>query len=139
MHRWPALPGEASLGGTAERLAVPAALHQGTTGLLIGYGLAVLGLVMGFDWLRRRCGGCYGPCALGIPTMFGAAALWGIILWAGAHSFINLSKTATELFGVVFLLVSSAIVGTVFARVKSNVQHQRGTRLVEQDCGNSIW
>jgi len=110
---------------------VAGTLDHGSTALLIGYGLAVLGLLIGQRLAQAPARQTFRLPLLAIPTMFGAAALWGIIVWAGARSFARLSGAATELFGMLFLLVVSAIAGLAFARVESKVQHQRGTRLVD--------
>lgn len=112
-------------------------LAQGSTGLLIGYGLAVLGLLVGLRLAQAPSRQFLWTPIIAIPTMLGAAALWAIILWAGAESFGRLSNTATQLFGMLFLFVGSAIAGLAFMRVTSKVQHQRGTRLVDSTATRS--
>jgi type IV secretory pathway TraG/TraD family ATPase VirD4 len=68
---------------------------------------------------------------IAVPAMLAMGALWAIIQWLGAQSFAHVSRTATELFGMIFMFTGCAITGLVLARVQSKVHHQRGTRLVE--------
>jgi type IV secretory pathway TraG/TraD family ATPase VirD4 len=110
---------------------VPATLDGGSTGLLLGYGLAAFGLFVGLRLAQAPWRRMLWVPVLALPAMLGAAALWAGLLSAGAHSFAMLSRTVTELFGMLFLLIASAIAGLLFAQVKSKVQHHRGTRLVD--------
>jgi len=116
---------------------VPATLDQGSTGLLISYGLAVLGLVVGLRLAQAPLRQMVWIPILAVHTTLGVAALWAFVLWASPKSFASLSTTATDLFGMVFQLVGSAVAGLVFARVKSKVQHQRGTRLLDSTATRS--
>ncbi len=110
---------------------VTGSLDQGSFGLLIGYGLAVVGLVVGLRLAQAPLRQLLWIPFLALPTMLGVTALWAITLWAGAQSLSSLSMAARTLFGMVFLLVGSAIAGLLYARMRGKVRRQRGTQVVD--------
>jgi hypothetical protein len=110
---------------------VLASLDHGASGLLIGYVLAALGVVVGLRLARAPLRQMVRVPFLAVLVMLVAAALWAFILWIGAKTFASFSNTATELLGIVFMLGGSVIAGLVFGRGKSTEKHLRGTQLVD--------
>jgi type IV secretory pathway TraG/TraD family ATPase VirD4 len=66
-----------------------------------------------------------------LATLLGVGILWGFIVWAAAGFFAHLSRTVTELLGMIFLFAASAVAGKSWAHERSAAQHQRGTRLLD--------
>jgi type IV secretory pathway TraG/TraD family ATPase VirD4 len=106
-------------------------LAHGSSGFLLGYGLAAVGLVVGLRLAHAPLRRMLWTPVIALPAMLGLAALWAVIVWAGAVSFAHLPETVTELFGATFLFVGSAVTGLALARVQSKALHKRGTRLVD--------
>ncbi|HEV2702772.1 MAG TPA: type IV secretion system DNA-binding domain-containing protein [Steroidobacteraceae bacterium] len=110
-------------------------VDHGTAGLAFGYALAVVGLVLGLKAGQAPLRRFIWTPVLAIPTLLGAAVLWSVALSLGAQSFKALSPTATELFGMVFVVVASGVAGLAMARAQPGTRHHRGTRLVDSALG----
>jgi len=110
---------------------VPESLSHGTPAFLIGYALAAIGLVVGMRRAQAPLRKMFWVPVAALPVMLGVGLLWSLFPWVGAEPSGTVASTATDLLGILFMLVGSALAGLVFARVKSTTQHHRGTRLVE--------
>jgi type IV secretory pathway TraG/TraD family ATPase VirD4 len=104
---------------------------QGTAGLLVGYSLALIGIVAGFVAApvpRERW-----PLAplLAAPLAFAAAILWSLLLAAIPRLAPLIGPRATVLGGGALALVAG-VLGGILARRRSNAPRvARGTRVLD--------
>jgi type IV secretory pathway TraG/TraD family ATPase VirD4 len=102
-----------------------------TNQLLLAYVLAVAGLITGLRLAHAPRGKFLWTPVLAVPAMIGVSMLGSVIVWIAEKTFGALPPVITGLFGLVFFFVGSAAAAIVFARVKIQDNHQRGTRVVD--------
>jgi type IV secretory pathway TraG/TraD family ATPase VirD4 len=75
---------------------------------------------------------------LAVPLMLGLGLIFALLPSIASGSSGFLAHAATVVFMCTFLAVGSALAGLVFARAKSNVGHQRGTRVVDAPGARAV-
>lgn len=104
---------------------------HGMTGLLVGYGLAVIGIVAGFVVARVPRGRWLLAPLLAAPVALAAAVLWSLVLAAVPRLAPVLGPRAAALGGGVLTLAAGLLGGLVARRQGPNARVERGTRVVD--------
>jgi type IV secretory pathway TraG/TraD family ATPase VirD4 len=110
---------------------VPDSLEYGTPSLLIGYGLTVIGLLVGLRLAHAPLRQMFWVPVLALPVMIVLAILMSLMPSLGQHPAGSLARVANDVFGLAFVVVGSALAGLAYGRVESTVRHQRGTRVID--------
>jgi type IV secretory pathway TraG/TraD family ATPase VirD4 len=104
---------------------------HGTTGLLVGYGLAVIGIAAGFLAGRVPRGRWLLAPLLAAPVAFAAAALWSLVLAAVPRLAPLLGPRTAALGGGALTLAAGLVGGLVARRQPASTRVERGTRVVD--------
>jgi hypothetical protein len=104
-------------------------ITHGTTGLVLAYGLAALGLLLAF---RRdlAAGRIVGILIFALPVTLGVLIAWAVLQQILFRSW---SDGATTVLGTVFMVGASFGAGVIKGRLKTNVTHKRGTVVSDSD------
>jgi hypothetical protein len=104
---------------------------HGTTGLFVGYGLAVLGLCVGLLAVRAPLRRWLTMPIAAVPVAAGTALLWSIALGAMPLVTSMLGQHLAAVFGGLLKLVVAALVGMLARRRPVDPQVERGTRITD--------
>jgi hypothetical protein len=104
-------------------------LTHGTTGLVLAYGLTVLGLFLAF---RRdlHAGRIAGILIFALPVTLGVLIAWAVLQQLLFRSW---SDGATTVLGMAFMVGAAFGAGVIKDRVKPKVTHKRGTVVSDSD------
>jgi type IV secretory pathway TraG/TraD family ATPase VirD4 len=106
-------------------------MGQGTTGLLVSYGLAVAGMTAGLVAAHAPRARWLAAPLLAAPLALGAALLWSIVLGAIPRLASLLGARGTELAGAALTLAVGALGGLLARRQSCGPRVQRGTRIAD--------
>jgi type IV secretory pathway TraG/TraD family ATPase VirD4 len=104
---------------------------QGTTGLLVGYGLAVIGVVAGMVATRASRGRWLLTPLLAGPLAVAAAVLWGLALAAIPRLAPLLGSRGTAVAGAALTLAAGLLGGVLANRRPTEARVERGTRVID--------
>lgn len=104
-------------------------LHGGAE-ILVGYGLAVVGLLVGSVLTRAPPRRLILAPLLAVPVVLVAAILWAVILWVDPR-LAALPRGTLQIYGLVFTLAVAVVAGMALGATRPGVTHKRGTVLAD--------
>ena len=104
---------------------------HGSAGLLVGYGLALVGLVAGLIITRGGSRGWLLAPILAVPVAIGSALIWSILLGAMPPLAPWLGPRLTIVGASALTLALGALGGIVARRGRPDARVERGTRIVD--------
>jgi type IV secretory pathway TraG/TraD family ATPase VirD4 len=111
---------------------------HGATGLLVGYGLAVIGIAAGFVATRVPSRRWLLAPLLAAPLAFAAALLWSVVIGAVPHLPALLGPRLTMVGGGALTLAVGALGGVIVRRRPADARVERGTRVVDPPYPGSV-
>jgi len=104
-------------------------LHGGAE-ILVGYGIAVAGLLIGSFLARARLRRLMLTPLLAVAVLIVSAVLWSVVLWADPR-LTALARGTIQIYGFVFTLAVALVAGIALGARKPGVTHKRGTVLAD--------
>jgi hypothetical protein len=104
---------------------------RGTSALLVGYGLAVIGIAAGFLVTRAPRGRWLFAPLLAVPLAVAVALLWGLVLAAIPRLASLLGARATAVGGGALTLAAGVLGSMLRRRRTPGVKVERGARVVD--------
>ena len=104
---------------------------QGTTGLLVGYGVAAIGIAAGFVATRAAVVRWLLLPVLAAPVALAGAALWSLVLGAIPRLIPLLGPRAVVVGGGALTLAAGVLAGALARRPAPRIRVERGTRIVD--------
>jgi Type IV secretion-system coupling protein DNA-binding domain len=103
--------------------------NHGTNGLLIGYGLSALGVLIGLLLGRAPFSRTLAFPLIAIPVCIIAVFLWTAM--AGPLKATAIASGAIPYLGLIFIAIFSGLAGRLLSKLPENKNHKRGTLLDE--------
>ncbi len=108
---------------------------HGTTGLLVGYGLAVIGTAAGLIVARAPVRRWLAVPILAAPLALGSAFLWSLVVGAAPQFAVVLGPRRTLVGGAILTFALGALAGIVARRQAADPRVARGARVVDPPWG----
>jgi len=104
---------------------------HGTTGLLVSFGLALVGIATGFLAQRVPRGRWLLAPLLAVPAVIAAAVLWSLVLAAAPRLALLLGPRAAALGGAILTLMAGLLASILARRRPASMRVERGARIVD--------
>ena len=106
-------------------------LGHGTLGMVLGYGLALGGLLGGMILARAKTDQYLRAPLLALPVAIVAGLAWALVYHAEEITLVAWPARVSAFVAMAFIALVSALAGAVWVRGRSGVTLQRGTVLIE--------